>query len=208
MAHVHHAAEELGRPIRLEKGLAEPSAAVDLVLVGVDDVRLRLLVQETDAFEQRVRVELVVVIEEGDELTVGRGERLIGRGADSLVRLTEEDVDRPVAGEAAQVFECRLVRRAVVGEAELPVRIGLTPDGLDRAREPLRVGVVDGRDDRDERTGVQPSRLRGPQLRRGSVRGAGDHARDLPTTKSPQDMADPARLALRRAERRRDPPRG
>ncbi len=151
MADVHHAAEELGRPVGLEEGLAVRAATVDLVLVGVDRVGVGLLVQQPDAFEERVRVELVVVVEEGDELALGRLERAVARGRDAAVGVAEADLDPGLACERAQVLERALVRRAVVGEAELPVGIGLAPDGLDGPPEEFGVDVVDRSDDRDER---------------------------------------------------------
>ena len=125
---VHHAAEELGRPVGLEEGLAVRAATVDLVLVGVDRVGVGLFVQQPDAFEERVGVEFVVVVEERDELAFGRLERAVGRRRDAAVGVAEADVDRRVVGERAQVLERALVRRAVVGETELPVGIGLAAD--------------------------------------------------------------------------------
>ena len=104
------------------------AATVDLVLVGVDRVCVRLLVQESDALEERVGVEFVVVVEERDELAFGCLERAVARGRDAAVGVAEADVDRRVVGERAQVLERALVRRTVVGETELPVGIGLTAD--------------------------------------------------------------------------------
>ncbi len=48
------------------------------------------------------------------------------------------------------MVERRPARRAVVGEAELPVRVGLGANRVDRRCQPLRLRVVDGREHRDE----------------------------------------------------------
>ena len=42
-------------------------------------------------------------------------------------------------------------RRGIVAEAQLPVRVGLTPDRFDAGAQPARIGVVDRGDDADER---------------------------------------------------------
>ncbi len=85
VADVHHAAKQFGRPVGLEERLAPPPAPVDLVFVAVDDVGCGLLVQAADALEQCVGVELVVVVEEGDELALRRRERPVGRRGDPAV---------------------------------------------------------------------------------------------------------------------------
>ena len=135
----------------LRKGSLLPPAPVDLVLVGVDRHRCRAPVQQPDALEQRVGVELVVVVEERDELARGRLERPVRRGGDALVRLAEGDLDPRVAGERTKVLEGRAARRSVVGEAELPVGYTCAAHRVDARLEPRGIRVVDGRDDRHER---------------------------------------------------------
>ena len=100
VADVHHPTEELGRPVGLEEGLAPPAAPIELVLVGVDDVRPRLLVEAADALEQRIRVELVVVVEKRDELACGGAQRPVRRRRDPAV-LAMAHRDRRVAVERA-----------------------------------------------------------------------------------------------------------
>jgi hypothetical protein len=207
---VHHAAEELRGPVGLEERMAEPAAAVDLVLVGVDDIRVRLLVQHADALEQRVVVELVVVVEEGDELPLGRRERPVGGGGDARVGLAEADLDSRLAGDGVEVVERLAACGAVVGEDELPVRIGLPAHRLDRTLQPGRIGVEDRREDRDDRPDsqrlVRAARCRPPHGRR-----TGDGSRAVPPGGRAADPArqasGAARTGLRRAQRKSHAPR-
>ena len=98
-------------------------------------------------------MELVVVVEEGDELALGRPRahgwsRPRCRGSP---RRRRDRRSRARRRAPRRYCERALVRRAVVGEAELPVGVGLVANRVDGAAEPGRIDVVDGRDDRDER---------------------------------------------------------
>ena len=206
MADVHDPAEELGRPIRLEERLAVPSAQVDLVLVCVDHIGVGPAVQQVDAREQGVGVELVVMVEERDELPGGRLERPVRRSGDALVRLAEGDLDPGVAVERPKVLEGGAARRSVVGQAELPVGVPLGPHRVDAAAQPRGIRVVDGRDDRDERPEAEIGRRdRGRLARRSESRcRASVHGHLRP----PLQTARPVRPTLGAPQRAREPPRG
>ena len=96
VAGVHLRAEPLGRPVGLEEGAEVAPLLVDLVLVGVDVVRRRLGPQRGVDLAQGVRVELVVVVEQGDELTEGRGEPVVRGGDDAAVLGAPDEPDARV----------------------------------------------------------------------------------------------------------------
>ena len=61
--------EMLGRPVRLEIGIASLAAQVELVFVRVDHVGVGMLRSAAlHDLRQRIRRQLVVMIEQGDEL--------------------------------------------------------------------------------------------------------------------------------------------
>ena len=66
VADVVVAQERVGRPVRLEVRVLPMALFRDVVLVGVDEVQVRLGIQCLDHLEQGERRERVVVIEKGD----------------------------------------------------------------------------------------------------------------------------------------------
>ena len=86
VARVHAGQEVLGRPVGLEVRLAARARQVQLVFVRVDDVGVGMCVEVPDDLEQRVRRQLVVVIEQRDELAVRQLQRGVRGGRDAAVR--------------------------------------------------------------------------------------------------------------------------
>ena len=149
---VHVRQQELGRPVGLELRRVAAAVNVDLVVVGVEDVGVGRGGQGQRDLAERVGRKLVVLIEEEQEVArreLGRGVR---RAADVAVLGAVDDPDpRIAAASASRVPGERGVAARVVGDAELPARVNLRVDGLDRAVEPLSVGPVDRHHDRDRR---------------------------------------------------------
>ena len=80
--HQHRLAEvvarkqKIGRPVGLELGIASTTALRDAILVGVDDVRVRMRLKERHQCEERVRLQRAAGLEEQDELATGCRERV------------------------------------------------------------------------------------------------------------------------------------
>ena len=151
VADVVLAEDEVGRPVGLEEGVAAMAVVVDAVLVGVEDVRLRAPVDGVHQVQERVRSELVVVVEQRHEGPPGEGEGAVGGGGDPLVRGERLETDTAVF-ESVPPHEGVDLGRAgpVVHEHQLPVRIRLGADGGDRAIQEGRVGPVDGNEHADQ----------------------------------------------------------
>ncbi len=151
VAHVHGREKMLGRPVRLEAGIAAFAARIELVFVRVDHVGVAILVQPQRDFRQGVRRQLVVVIEQGDELAGGQRQRRVRRGGDAAILGGERQPETRIVLVLAQRPD-RLGRgRRVVAHADLPVGVDLAGDGPERGSKPGRIGVVGRNDDADER---------------------------------------------------------
>ncbi len=97
MRGVHSRQERVGRPVRLEERLRPPSLIIDLVLVGVDHVGVRVLVEQQRVLEERVRCEHVVVIQQRYELAGRRSKCAVRRRGDVSVGLAKHQPHPVVA---------------------------------------------------------------------------------------------------------------
>ena len=107
---------------------ASPVDAVrlDVLLVGVDRVERAVVVQRGDDLEQRVAMELVVVVEHRDELAARLAQRGVRRLGDAAVRGPPHDADPRVPALDLLELEVEARRgRAVVRDHELPLAIRL-----------------------------------------------------------------------------------
>ena len=151
VARVHPVQEQLGRPVRLERGIAPPPRQIEFVLVRVDERRIGMRVEPSHHLRQRVRRQFVIMVEERDVLAPRERHRGVRSRRDSLVGRQLDDTDTLVVGKLREYF-CRSGRRrGVVAQAQFPIRIDLAADRFDTGPEPLRIRVEDRRDDADER---------------------------------------------------------
>ncbi len=171
VAGVHLAAQPLRRPVGLAEQVVEAAGVVDLVLVGVEVV------------DVVVRGDLGGVAGQGGAGRAGRR----GRGARGTRRSPPRSrrwtprrcgrwsrARRPgCAGRAAACSRSTsrtcVARGEVVDQDQLPVVEVLGQDRRDGLAEDVERGVVDGRDDREERRGGQGST---PALGQEPARGA------------------------------------
>src|SRR5688572_31775443 len=103
-----------------------PAGAVDLVLVGVDELCIRMSSDFKDGFGERMRPQHVIVVEQSHPLTGCKLQGSIGGAGDVAVAGSEDHLD---AGVLLGVFaqqrgNVRLIG-AVVGYAQLPVLVKL-----------------------------------------------------------------------------------
>ena len=98
MADVHRAECVHRRPVRLVKGGEPTPAAVELVLVGVEEVGRRVRLDRGGDHLQRVGRKRVVVVEECDVLATGHRHSAVRRRRDPGVALGEVDPDPIVLG--------------------------------------------------------------------------------------------------------------
>ncbi len=150
VAGVHLGPQPLGRPVRLEEGAEVEAGADDLVLVGVDVVRLRVAEQGLVDVRERIGVQLVVVVEQGHELPRRHPQRVVGGGDDAAVALAPPHPDPRVVplGGGEPVRHVSLAG-GVVDQAELPVPEALAPDRLQHPGEDRRRRFVHRRHDRE-----------------------------------------------------------
>ena len=104
-----------------------------------------------DDLGQRVRRQLVVMIEQRDEFAARELQGEVRGDRDAAVHGGIAHADALVGREFAQRLDRRRRGRGIVAQAQLPVRIRLPPDRFDARAQPLRIGVVDRDDDADER---------------------------------------------------------
>lgn len=140
---------EVGLEVRLE---VVDVLEVDLVLVGIKDLDVRVCVDRADALIEGLRLELVVMVGEDDEVTSRHADRGVGVLRDTEVlregRIAEAAVCSGVLGE--DLLRCTALRRVVldlrvrgrVHEADLELRVGLLPDRVEHAAEELLRGRV------------------------------------------------------------------
>jgi len=134
---------------------------VDLVFVGVDVVGVGggrdCLVDEC----QRVGVERVVVVEQGEELAFGELHRVVRGGDDAAVLGPEADPHAGVLGlrPLEDLAHVRLLR-AVVDEDVLPVVEALPPNRTEHRFEYRGRRFVDGGEDGEAGHGRGVSRAR------------------------------------------------
>ena len=129
VADVHRPQRVYGRPIGFEERVDDPLVEVELVGVGVDDVECWIRGERLGSAEQRVLGEHVVVIEERHELASGGSKRRVRRGGDPGIALEPYGLDATVgAGGGLDHARDLAPLRAVVGDAQFPVRIRLSAD--------------------------------------------------------------------------------
>jgi hypothetical protein len=80
MRRVHPREKRVGTPVGLEVRIDELSGrVVELILVGVDEIGIGMDVEQQRRFEERIRSQEVVVIEQTDEIPIRDVECGIGR---------------------------------------------------------------------------------------------------------------------------------
>lgn len=153
VADVIHGAEQVRVEVSLKVRLEVVDVLeVDLVLVGIEDLDVRVGVDRADALIEGLRLELVVMVGEDDEVTGRHADRSVGVLRDTKVlregRIAEAAVCGGVLGE--DLLRCPALRRVVldlrvrgrVHEADLKLRVGLLPDRVEHAAEKLLRGRV------------------------------------------------------------------
>ena len=153
VADVVHGAEQVRVEVGLEVRLKVVDVLeVDLILVGIEDLDVRVGVDRADALIEGLRLELVVMVGEDDEVTGRHADRGVGILRDAEVlresRIAEAAVCSGVLGE--DLLRCPSLRRVVldlrvrgrVHEADLKLRVGLLPDRVEHAAEELLRGRV------------------------------------------------------------------
>ena len=110
VAGVHLRAHPLRRPVGLEEGGGVAPGGVDLVLVGVDVVGLGVGVDRRGDAGERVGVQGVVVVEQGDELAPGHRQGVVGGGDDAGVLGPVVDPDTRASAAARPVEDLAHVR--------------------------------------------------------------------------------------------------
>ena len=88
---VHAREEMLWRPVRLEEDVAPCALQIELVFVGVDDVGVGVRVEVADDFGQRIRRELVIVIEQRHEVPARQLQGQVRGNRDPAVHRGEAD---------------------------------------------------------------------------------------------------------------------
>ena len=92
------------------------------------------------------------MIEKAHELAARPLERRVRRRDDAAVRGGSDHLHARVGlSDARRTASVPASRRAVVGQDQLPSRVGLIAHRCDASLEPRRMRVEDGRDDADER---------------------------------------------------------
>ena len=152
VAQVHLGEEQLGRVVGLAVELEVLAARVELVLVGVDRIRLAALGEACAEDLDAARVEGIVVVEYRDIVARCAREGVIDRGRDPAVLLME-DSDATVGGvqggEPVEKLAHLGLRAAIVRDEELPVAGLLADHRVQALVEEFDRGVVDRHEDRD-----------------------------------------------------------
>ncbi len=147
MADIIAGEQQIGGPIRLEERIPVLfTRVVGLVLVGVDQVGRRGLVERADRLEKGVRHQDIIGVQQADELARGQGERGIAVGGDPPVLGQMDDLDpRVPLGQPVQDGAHVRGRGAAIGHAELPPGVGLRHDRVHHQVQVFLRGVI-GRD--------------------------------------------------------------
>ena len=220
MADVHRAECVHRRPVRLVKGGEPTPAAVELVLVGIEEVGRRVRLDRGGDHLQRVGRKHVVVVEEGDVLATGHRHGAVRRRRDPGVALGEVDPDPIVLGSCLLEHPLHVRRaRPVVRHAQLPAVEALRPDRVDRLAKVRLPRVERGHHNRDQRRvgqghpprlhrADQPERRRARPIRPTARSGAVsfqlsvDRYRRCVSSTSSLELRYPRRLALELAPER------
>ncbi len=145
--------QQVRRPVGLEERADAAAVPRFLVFVRVNDVEIGLLVEELHYLQEGIWLKLVIVVQHRDEFACRSRERRVAGAGDAAVFSESDDLNPVIEPRVfgQHTADVRL-RRGVVGEAELPVRIDLRQHGVDRLAQPALPGVVDRSNDADDRT--------------------------------------------------------
>ncbi len=124
---------------------------VDLVAVGIQQIGIGMIGEVQRRFGQGVNSQFVILVHEQQEVAGGQGGGAVGGGADMAVGLAVSDGDARIVDQCLQIRPRPGIGAGVIGDAQLPVRVNLTLDGLDGAGEKAQRRVVDRHDDRNFR---------------------------------------------------------
>ena len=138
--------------IRLEIRREEETARHGhLVLVRVDEIRLRIPVDRVHDLPERGRIQHVVVVGKGDPLSLCLPDRGVGILRDASVFLQMDIADPALAGCGGPKEGAQRVRPASVRETELPLSVGLGPYRVNQLLQEGRRRVVKRNDEADQR---------------------------------------------------------
>ena len=121
-------AKEFQVPVRLEVRVQSLTVFIDLVLIRVDEADAgirhdRLRHQRECVFRQHV-----IMVKQGNPVAGSQLKRTVRCRRYVSIRLPEHDLDSLVfACQAFERFPYSRVRRSIVGNAQLPMRIKLIP---------------------------------------------------------------------------------
>lgn len=130
MAHVIAGGKQLPAKVRLKEAIEE-LAVPDLVLVAIEQIRLRVAIDGIDVLEEYARLEDVVMIEEAEEVALRDGDAFVGIARNAVVLV---ECHHPYA-----IIVCRarghsrgklLVLGRRVDKDKLELAIGLLENGL------------------------------------------------------------------------------
>ena len=170
---VHHGGQQQRAPIRLAEQVQGAVIEVDLALVRVHKINRRVGAQPGRDLGEGVVRQHVVVVQQGDVVPGRHRQRLVAGRRDAAVPGRVADLDpRVQRREAVQQGLQAGLARAVIDQAQLPVRVGLAQHGQDRPLEQRQRRAVHRHQHRDQRTRrrgagmgrVQPEPLGGADL--------------------------------------------
>jgi len=114
----------LGRPGRLVESSEADLVFADLVLVGVQKVDIGLEANMMIHHGECIFSELVVVVEQGDELSPSQPQSVVGGTGDAAIRVSVKNPNALVlAGESIQSAANPRVRREIIDQQPLPVGV-------------------------------------------------------------------------------------
>jgi hypothetical protein len=115
---------EIRIPAWLEEWIGPLPGIVDLVLIGINDVRIRFAQHRHREFVERPLGQQVVMVNKRDEVAAGEGKSRVGSCRDVAVDRPAHDLDPriPLRGLGQYVRDLPVGGR-IVGDAQLPVRV-------------------------------------------------------------------------------------
>ncbi len=142
--------QAIRREIRFESGCAETTVGEELVLVRVHDIRIGVRAQIRGDREERMRAQHIVVVEEHDERAVCRlGGRVRG-GGNAALHVAIRNTHARVTGRTLQHGANVLLRRRVIGNAQLEVRIRLRQHRTNRGIQRRLLRIMHRHDNADD----------------------------------------------------------
>ena len=138
--------------VRLEIRLGVEPLVIDLVLVGVDHLRLRVLIDNLHVLKERIACYQVVVVAKGDKVALRSGNGLICIFRDlQLLSGIDGPDSRLLLLQLLEKSGERRVRPASVREDELPLRVGLRRKGRDKLTQIVLRRLVERHNNGNER---------------------------------------------------------